>query len=101
MSGKKNGPEGGDYAWIDFGVECDLHFFGPGETAAVIHEFIRQAVKKGIPRLRLVHGKGKSAKKREACEILESHPDVAGFRDDGPNWGATIITIAAIREGKE
>lgn len=83
----------GEYADIDFGYECDLHFFEPRETAAVVREFLRQATEKGLSTVRLVHGKGKSAKKREACEILASHPDVVSFRNEGANWGATIITL--------
>lgn len=82
-----------DYSDIDFGYECDLHFFGPRETAAVVNEFIRQAVASGRSTIRLVHGKGISAKKREAYEILGKHPAVKGFRNDGANWGATLITI--------
>lgn len=81
------------YSDIDFGYECDLHFFEPRETAGVVLEFIRQAREKQLRKIRLVHGKGVSAKKREIYEILKSHPDVAEFRDDGPNWGATIITL--------
>ncbi len=92
--GTGNGMPEREYGWIDFGYECDLHFFEPRETGSVIEEFIRQAVEKGLPRIRLVHGKGRSAKKREAHAILRVHPDVLEFRDDGPNWGATIITIA-------
>jgi DNA-nicking Smr family endonuclease len=82
-----------DYSDIDFGYECDLHFFEPRETAAVVNEFIRQAMARGLKKIRLVHGKGISAKKREVHDILQNHPDVAGFQNDGPNWGATIITL--------
>ena len=82
-----------DYSEIDFGYECDLHFFEPRETAAVVEEFIRQAAAKGLKKIRLVHGKGTSAKKREVYEILERHRLVVGFCNDGPNWGATIITL--------
>jgi DNA-nicking Smr family endonuclease len=82
-----------DYSDIDFGYECDLHFFEPRETAAVVNEFIRQAAAKGMKKIRLVHGKGSSVKKREVHEILQSHRLVAGFSNDGPNWGATIITL--------
>jgi DNA-nicking Smr family endonuclease len=95
--GEKDGhdrtDDAGTYADIDFGYECDLHFFEPRETAAVMREFLRQAVEKGLTTIRLVHGKGKSAKKRQAYEILASHPDVRAFRNDGANWGATIITL--------
>jgi len=82
-----------DYSDIDFGYECDLHFFEPQETDDVVREFIRQAAAKGLKKIRLVHGKGISAKKRRVYELLEGHPDVAEFRNDGPNWGATIITL--------
>ncbi len=82
-----------DYSDIDFGYECDLHFFEPRETDDVVREFIRQAAIKGLKKIRLVHGKGISAKKRRVYEILERHPDVAGYCNDGPNWGATIITL--------
>jgi DNA-nicking Smr family endonuclease len=90
-----DGPAGGqgDYGDIDFGYECDLHFFEPRETAAVIGEFLRQAVEHGRVTVRLVHGKGKSAKKREAHDLLSRHPDVLSFRNDGANWGATLVTL--------
>ena len=81
------------YREIDFGDECDLHFFAPSETKAVVCEFIRQAKEAGRPRIRLIHGKGISEKKRQAREILSTHPDVSFFSDDGPNWGATIILL--------
>lgn len=86
-----------DYSDIDFGYECDLHFFDPRETDDVVREFIRQAVAKGLKKIRLVHGKGVSAKKRRVYELLQNHPDVAEFRNDGPNWGATIITLKTPR----
>ena len=87
------GPESADYRSVDFGYECDLHFFEPRETGAVIDEFIRQARANGMRKIRLVHGKGRSAKKRESIEILARHPDVLAYADDGANWGATIITV--------
>lgn len=93
----EDGPAGGtdDYGGIDFGSECDLHFFGPRETRMVVNEFLRQAVAHGLRTVRLVHGKGLSAKKREVYDILAGHPDVEKFGNDGPNWGATIITLKA------
>lgn len=82
-----------DYSDIDFGYECDLHFFEPRETDDVVREFIRQAVAGGRRKIRLVHGKGISKKKKRVYELLQNHPDVAEFRNDGANWGATIITL--------
>ena len=78
---------------IDFGYECDLHFFHPKDTKNVIYEFIEQAKSKKLQKIRLVHGKGKSVKKKMAHKILEEHPDVKTFTDDSYNWGATIIVL--------
>ena len=87
------GQDFSDYSDIQFGYECDLHHFHPGDTKVVVNEFIRQAIRDGRERIRLVHGKGKSVKKRTAYSILEEHPDVHSFVDEGHNWGATIITL--------
>ena len=78
---------------IDFGYECDLHFFHPKDTKDVILEFIEQAKNKRLQKIRLVHGKGKSVKKKMAYKILAEHPAVESFHDDSHNWGATIIVI--------
>lgn len=93
MRGDGRKDETDDYSRIDFGRECDLHFFEPRETRMVVNEFLRQAVASGFRTVRLVHGKGLSAKKREVYEILSGHPDVLKYGNDGPNWGATIITL--------
>ena len=78
---------------IDFGYECDLHHFHPRATKNVVNEFIKQAVEKNLSPIRLVHGKGKSVKKEHIHKILTEHQDVLNFKDDGYNWGATIISL--------
>lgn len=78
---------------IDFGTEIDLHHFHPDDTAAAVEEFLRQAVDKGYDRVRIVHGKGMSKKKKWVYSILKEHSRVALFRDDGPNWGATVVYL--------
>jgi len=93
MSEKKPETERPDYSHIDFGYECDLHFFEPFETREVVNEFIRQAKAKGISTIRLVHGKGRSVKKRNVYDILSAHPDVLYYKNDGSNWGAAIIVL--------
>jgi len=78
---------------IDFGYECDLHHFHPADTATVVNEFIRQARSKGLEKIRLVHGKGRSVKKKHVYSILDNNPGVHSYRDEGANWGATIIFL--------
>ena len=78
---------------IEFGYECDLHHFHPKDTKIIIEEFIHQAKENNLARIRLVHGKGKSVKKKTVLAILEDHPDVVSYQNDGSNWGATIIFL--------
>jgi DNA-nicking Smr family endonuclease len=78
---------------IDFGQDVDLHHFHPRDTRAVLDEFFRQAREKGYRRLRIVHGKGRSAKKREVLKYLEELDDVEQFGNDGTNWGATVVLL--------
>lgn len=78
---------------IDFGEECDLHHFHPGDREMVVKEFIRQASEKGLRRIRIVHGKGKSVAKEQILGLLGNDPRVEGFGDDGPNWGATVVIL--------
>ncbi len=78
---------------IEFGSEVDLHHFHPRDTGIVVHEFLKQGKEKGLSRLRIVHGKGRSQKKSQVHRLLADAPDVESFSDDGSNWGATIVTL--------
>lgn len=78
---------------IEFGEEVDLHHFHPKDTGLVIEEFFRQAVEKGLRRLRIVHGKGKSKKKLTVHKLLNEDERVESYRNDGSNWGATVVFL--------
>ncbi len=75
------------------GREIDLHHFHPSDTAVLIEQFLENAVKEKYKTVKIIHGKGKSIKKRQVHQILKSHPSVIIFHDDSINWGATIITL--------
>lgn len=75
------------------GREIDLHHFHPSDTAVLIEKFLENAVKEKYKTVKIIHGKGKSIKKRQIHEILKSHPSVIIFHDDSSNWGATVITL--------
>ncbi len=85
---------------IDFGHEVDLHHFHPKDTKRVIAEFLRQALEKGLSPVRIVHGKGKSVKKKWVYKLLDEHPDVLSYKDQGSNWGATMVELK-IQEGEK
>jgi DNA-nicking Smr family endonuclease len=74
----------------------DLHGFFPQQIPPMIRDFIDNAQKLGLRRLRIVHGKGKSRLKWEVHQVLKESPGVESFGDAPPEaggWGATIITL--------
>lgn len=78
---------------INLGDEIDLHHFHPSDTKILVTMFIENAVKNNYKTLKIVHGKGKSVKKKQIYEILIKHPSVNSFYDDSYNWGSTIIKL--------
>lgn len=86
-------PEQTEGEEFEFGPEVDLHHFHPRDTGIVVHEFLKQGKEKGLSRLRIVHGKGRSQKKSQVHSLLTDAPEVESFSDDGSNWGATIVNL--------
>ena len=76
--------------------ELDLHGFFPEQAPEIVNEFIRNAKKLKLKRLRIAHGKGKSKMKWTVHQVLKEHPYVAAFSDARPEsggWGATIVEL--------
>jgi len=82
-----------DAVEIPFTDTIDLHHFHPADTEILVNSFLDNAVEKKYPTVRIIHGKGKSVKKRDVYKILKSHPKVISFRDDSGNWGATLVDL--------
>lgn len=78
---------------IVFTDTIDLHHFHPADTEVLLNHFLENAIKKNILNVRIIHGKGKSMKKKEVYRILKSHHNVSSFRDDSANWGATLVEL--------
>ena len=75
----------------------DLHGFFPQQIPDMIRNFITNASKLGLRRLRIVHGKGKSRLKWEVHQVLRDSPEVESFGDAPPEsggWGATVVLLA-------
>lgn len=82
-----------DAVEIPFTDTIDLHHFHPADTEILVNSFLDNAVEKKYPTVRIIHGKGKSVKKRDVYKILKSHQKVISFRDDSENWGATLVDL--------
>ena len=76
--------------------ELDLHGFFPEQIPEMIEDFLANAKKLGLKRVRIVHGKGKSKLKYIVHKNLTLHPLVTKFSDAPPEaggWGATIVLL--------
>ena len=79
----------------------DLHQFSPKETKEIVPEYIRECLERGILTLRIVHGKGIGVQREIVRSILENHPNVASFRQEGGSggsWGATVVDLKVVEE---
>ena len=79
----------------------DLHQFSPKETRAVVEEYIAVCLKQQILSLRIVHGKGIGVQREIVHSLLESHPQVKAFRQEGGSgggWGATVVDLIPLSE---
>ena len=74
--------------------ELDLHTFRPAEVKGLIVDYLEECRKRGILRVRIVHGKGSGQLRRTVHAVLGRLPGVASFRlagADGGGWGATLV----------
>lgn len=82
--------------------ELDLHTFQPRDCADVVAEYLRAAQDAGLPRVRIVHGKGTGALRRIVHGVLDRHPAVRSYRlagDHGGGWGATVAELLPRPQG--
>ncbi len=70
----------------------DLHTFQPREVAGVVEEYLFQAVRRGFPRVRIIHGRGIGVQREIVHSILAKHPDVLSYRDSADR-GATLVSL--------
>jgi len=76
--------------------EIDLHTFRPKDCGDVVDEYVRAAHEAGMPRVRIIHGKGIGNLRRTVHAVLEKHPAVASFKladERSGSWGATLVEL--------
>lgn len=74
----------------------DLHTFSPREVKDLVPEYLRECQARGILQVRVVHGKGTGALRRQVHAVLGRMPEVAHFAladADAGAWGATVVTL--------
>ena len=76
--------------------ELDLHTFRPAEIAALLDDYFAECRKRGLLRVRVIHGKGTGTLRTTVHTHLRRSPGVAGFAqgdETSGGWGATIVTL--------
>lgn len=79
----------------------DLHSFRPSDLGVLIPEYIDECHRRGIYRLRIVHGKGIGTLRQTTHALLKRHPLVADFAladASGGAWGATVVSLRSVCE---
>jgi len=79
--------------------ELDLHTFRPNEIAALLDDYFAECRKRGIIRVRVVHGKGTGTLRETVHAHLRRSPGIAGFglgNETSGGWGATMVTLRAL-----
>jgi dsDNA-specific endonuclease/ATPase MutS2 len=74
----------------------DLHTFNPRDVKDLVPEYIDECIKRGVFKIRIVHGKGRGTLRRIVHSILDKHPRVKSYRHEegsGGSWGATVVDL--------
>jgi DNA-nicking Smr family endonuclease len=75
----------------------DLHTFRPSEVSDLLDDYFDLCLKRGITRVRIIHGKGTGQLKLRVRSILSRHPCVVSFNDAPARyggWGATTVMLS-------
>ena len=75
----------------------DLHVFHPRDVVEVTKEYLRVCHERGIYRVRIIHGKGRSVLRRRIHKLLAVHPLVCSWQNapDSSGWGAVVVALKA------
>jgi len=76
--------------------ELDLHTFRPEEVARLLDDYFAECRKRGIHRVRVIHGKGTGALRETVHAHLRRNGIVTAYATCDANsggWGATWVTL--------
>lgn len=79
------------------GPELDLHTFRPGEISSLLPEYFAECRKRGLLRVRIIHGKGSGALRTGVHRLLATLPEVQQWiwptDEASGSWGATWVVL--------
>ena len=78
--------------------EIDLHGMIAEEAVFRLEHYLNRAYMAGLPRVRVVHGKGLGTLRHATRELLQDHPLVKSFRPGEPVEGGGGVTMVELVE---
>lgn len=69
------------------------------EALPLLERFLDEGFRAGVPRLRIVHGKGTGRMRHAVRQMLAKHPLVRGFEFAGPAEGGEGVTVVDMTAG--
>lgn len=75
-------------------IEIDIRGHRASEVSEMLDRYIDDALRSGLPNVRIIHGKGTGALRQVVRDYLGSHPSVARNVLAAPNEGGDGATIA-------
>ncbi|MEX0681981.1 MAG: Smr/MutS family protein [Dehalococcoidia bacterium] len=76
--------------------EIDLHGLFADEARERLEKAIADAIHAGHYNIRIIHGKGTGALRREVRDLLKYHPRVLTYQYASPHDGGEGATVAAL-----
>ena len=76
--------------------ELDLHTFRPADIASLLEDYFAECRRRGLHRVRVIHGKGTGTLRATVEARLRRSSHVVSFgpgNETSGGWGATIVTL--------
>ena len=77
-------------------AELDLRGLTVEEATSMVDKYLDDALLAGLPRCRIIHGKGTGALRSAISSQLEAHPHIKAYRLGGPGEGGDGVTVAEL-----
>ncbi|MFM8594042.1 MAG: Smr/MutS family protein, partial [Chloroflexota bacterium] len=79
-------------------IELDLRGLRANDVGDMLDRYLEDALKSGMPYVRIIHGKGTGALRNVVREFLSDHPAVAKYELAPQEQGGDGATVATLRD---
>jgi DNA-nicking Smr family endonuclease len=77
----------------------DLHSFRPEDVVSALGEYLREAARRGLREVRVIHGKGRGVRRAQVVRWLRDCDLVEELSEAPPDRGGAGATIVRLRGG--